>query len=98
MLSFITWTARPDLFILGNWEVRWYGLFFAIGFYLGLLMITKIFKSENIKESWADSLFIYVIVATIIGARLGHVFFYAWDYYSQHPWDIIKIWIGWLSG
>jgi len=97
MLSFITWTARPDLFILGNWEVRWYGLFFAIGFYLGLLMITKMFKSENIKESWADSLFIYVIVATIIGARLGHVFFYAWDYYSQHPWDIIKIWEGGLA-
>jgi prolipoprotein diacylglyceryl transferase len=95
--SFITWTARPDVFILGNWEVRWYGLFFAIGFYLGLLMITKIFASEKVKESWADSLFIYVIVATIIGARLGHVFFYAWDYYSQHPWDIIKIWEGGLA-
>ena len=97
MLSFITWTARPDIFILGNWEVRWYGLFFAIGFYVGLLMIGKIFKAEHVKESWADSLFIYVIIATIIGSRLGHVFFYAWDYYSQHPLEIFKIWEGGLA-
>ena len=97
MLSYITWTVRPDLFILGGWEVRWYGLFFAIGFYLGLLMMTKMFANEKVKESWADSLFIYVIVATVIGARLGHVFFYAWPYYSQHPWEIFKIWEGGLA-
>jgi len=97
MLSYITWTARPDIFILGGWEVRWYGLFFAIGFYVGLLMMTKMFASEKVKESWADSLFIYVIVATVIGARLGHVFFYAWDYYSQHLLEIFKIWEGGLA-
>jgi prolipoprotein diacylglyceryl transferase len=97
MLSFITWTAHPEIFILGNWEVRWYGLFFAVGFYVGLLMISKMFASEKVKESWADILFIYVIIATIIGARFGHVFFYAWDYYSQHLGDISKIWEGGLA-
>jgi len=97
MLSFITWTARPDIFILGGWEVRWYGLFCAIAFYVGLLMMTKMFKLEKVKEAWADSLFIYVIVATVIGARLGHVFFYAWDYYSQHLLEIFKIWEGGLA-
>lgn len=97
MLSYITWTARPDLFILGGWEVRWYGLFFAIGFYVGLVMMTKMFLKEKVKESWADTLFIYVIVATVIGARLGHVFFYAWPYYSQHPLEIFKIWEGGLA-
>ena len=97
MLSYITWTARPDIFILGGWEVRWYGLFFAIGFYLGLLMMTKMFANERVKEAWADTLFIYVIIATVIGARLGHVFFYAWPYYSQHPLEIFKIWEGGLA-
>jgi len=97
MLSYITWAARPEIFFLGNWEVRWYGLFFAIAFYIGLWIITKIFASEKVNETWADSLFIYVIIATIIGARLGHVFFYAWDYYSQHPADIFKIWEGGLA-
>jgi len=97
MLSYITWTARPDLFILGGWEVRWYGLFFAIGFYLGLVMMTKIFANEKVKDTWVDTLFIYVIAATVIGARLGHVFFYAWDYYSQHLLEILKIWEGGLA-
>jgi len=60
-------------------------------------MMTKMFAHEKVKESWADSLFIYVIVATVIGARLGHVFFYAWPYYSQHPWEILKIWEGGLA-
>jgi phosphatidylglycerol---prolipoprotein diacylglyceryl transferase len=97
MLTFITWTARPEIFFLGGWEVRWYGLFFAIGFYLGLVMITKMFEAEKAKDTWADVLFMYVIIATVIGARLGHVFFYAWDYYSQHLGDIFKIWEGGLA-
>ena len=39
----------------------------------------------------------FIIVGTVVGARLGHVFFYAWDYYSQHPWEIIKTWEGGLA-
>lgn len=97
MLNYITWTFKPEIFILGNWEVRWYGLLYAFAFYFGLVMVTKMFKWEKVKDSWADILFVYVIAAVIIGARLGHVFFYAWDYYSQNPWDILKIWEGGLS-
>ena len=97
MLSYITWTAHPEIFKLGPLEVRWYGMAFALGFYLGIVMITKMFASEKVKESWADSLFLYIIAATVIGARLGHVFFYAWDYYSQHLWEILKIWEGGLA-
>jgi prolipoprotein diacylglyceryl transferase len=44
-----------------------------------------------------DSLLVYVILATIIGARLGHVFFYDWDYYKNHLGDIIKVWEGGLA-
>ena len=43
------------------------------------------------------SLFFYVIVATVVGARLGHVFFYDWDYYSRHLSEIPKIWEGGLA-
>ena len=52
-------------------------------------------RNENLK--WLDSLFFYLIVATVIGARLGHVFFYGWDYYSQHPGRNIKVWHGGLA-
>jgi prolipoprotein diacylglyceryl transferase len=55
------------------------------------------FKHENIDLKWLESLFIYLIVATIIGARLGHVLFYGWDYYSQHPIEILYVWQGGLA-
>lgn len=97
LTSFITWTARPDILLTDSWEIRWYGLFFAIGFYLGYLMANKMIVKDKGKESWADSLFIYVIVATVVGARLGHCFFYGWDYYSNHLFEIFKIWEGGLA-
>jgi len=97
ILDSITWTASPNLFSFGSITVRWYGLMFAIGFLVGYEIVYRIFRHEGAKENWVGSLFIYVVVATIVGARLGHVFFYDWDYYSQHLGDIPKIWEGGLA-
>lgn len=97
ILDSITWTASPNLFSFGSITVRWYGLMFAIGFLVGYEIVYRIFRHEGARESWVGSLFIYVVVATIVGARLGHVFFYDWDYYSQHLGDIPKIWEGGLA-
>ncbi len=95
--DFITWTFDPD-FITKPITIRWYGMMFAIGFIFGVWLISKMFKHEGEKSSWADTLFIYVVICTIVGARLGHVFFYAWDeYYSKHLLDIFKIWEGGLA-
>ncbi|MBR1551272.1 MAG: prolipoprotein diacylglyceryl transferase [Muribaculaceae bacterium] len=96
MLDFITWTASPNLYS-GFLTVRWYGLMFAIGFLFGYEVVYRIFKHEGAPEKWVGTLFIYVVVATIVGARLGHVFFYAWDYYSQHLTEIPKVWEGGLA-
>ena len=97
MTGFITWTANPVLFQLGFFAVRWYSLMFLIGFSIGYYIIYKMFKHEGARQEWIDKLLIYVAIATIVGSRLGHVFFYQWDYYSQHPLDIIKIWEGGLA-
>ena len=97
MTGFITWTANPVLFQLGFFAVRWYSLMFLIGFTIGYYIIYKMFKHEGARQEWIDKLLIYVAIATIVGSRLGHVFFYQWDYYSQHPLDIIKIWEGGLA-
>jgi phosphatidylglycerol---prolipoprotein diacylglyceryl transferase len=97
ILSFIHWNVSPEIFSLGPVHVRWYGLLFAIGFLFGYNQGEKMFKSENIDLKWLESLFIYLIVATIIGARLGHVFFYGWDYYSHHPIEILYVWQGGLA-
>ena len=96
MVNFITWTANPN-FIDSFITIRWYGLAFAIGFWVGYEIVSRIFKHEGVPERWLGSLLIYVIVGTVIGSRLGHVFFYDWAYYSQHPEDIIKIWEGGLA-
>jgi prolipoprotein diacylglyceryl transferase len=97
LLVFIHWNASPEIFHLGSLSVRWYGLFFATGFLFGYYLVEQMFKYEKLELKWLESLFVYMIVATIIGARLGHVIFYGWDYYSRNPLEIIKVWHGGLA-
>lgn len=97
MLDVIYWNANPVFFSLGPISVRWYGLMFAIGFTLGYWIVAKMFKHEGAPERWLGILLGYIVVATIVGSRLGHVFFYEWGYYSKHPIEIFKIWQGGLA-
>jgi phosphatidylglycerol---prolipoprotein diacylglyceryl transferase len=97
ILGFIHWSANPDIFHIGNLSIRWYGLLFASGLLIGYYIGEWMLKSEGVQPKWIESLFFYIIIATIVGARLGHVFFYGWDYYSQNPADIIKVWHGGLA-
>ncbi|MEN8137884.1 MAG: prolipoprotein diacylglyceryl transferase [Bacteroidota bacterium] len=92
----IVWDV-PKGIEIGNFEIRYYSLMFALAYILGYQIMKKIFIDEKIKQEYLDSLFMYSMISMIIGARLGHVFFYDWDYYSQHPGEIIKIWHGGLA-
>lgn len=92
----ITWDMSKGL-DLGFFTLRYYSLLFALGFVLGYLIMQKIFKKEGIPNEKLDTLLTYVVIATVVGARLGHVFFYQWDYYSAHPAEIFKIWEGGLA-
>ena len=87
----------PDGLTVGTIAVRWYGLMFLVGFIIGYRIVWHMFRHEGAPESWLPTLLIYVAVATIVGARLGHVFFYEWDYYSAHPDKIIAFWEGGLA-
>ncbi len=97
ILIAIRWNASPEIVTIGPLTLRWYGLLFALGFLLGLFMVRKMFKAENAPEEWLDKAFVYVVVGAVIGARLGHVFFYDWDYYSRHLLEIPQIWKGGLA-
>lgn len=97
MLGFITWDVTPDILRLGPLVIRWYSLMFVIGFFAGYKIVARMFRHEGAPEKWLSVLLCYLIIGTAVGARLGHVFFYAWDYYSAHPADIIKIWEGGLA-
>lgn len=86
---FVNWDVSPEIFTVAGIPVRYYGLLFALAFILGYKVEERMFKSEGLPQLWLDKLWIYVAVATIIGARLGHCIFYDWAYYSRHPLEII---------
>lgn len=97
MLGFISWNPDPVLFSFGPFAVRWYGLMFVAGFFIGYQIVAAMFKHEGAPEKWLGTLLTYLVVCTILGARLGHVFFYEWGYYSAHPSEILKVWNGGLA-
>jgi prolipoprotein diacylglyceryl transferase len=97
MLNVITWTADPEFIHLGLLNIRWYGLAFALGFAIGYMTVARMWKNEKLPQEWIDSLLIYTVLGTVIGARLGHCLFYDPGYYLSHPLDILKIWEGGLA-
>lgn len=78
ILDYITWNADPILIHFGDGGIRWYGLLWAVGIYLCYLIQLRLYKNEGCPEDWTDKLFIYMTLGVIIGARLGHCWFYEW--------------------
>ena len=93
----IVWNVDPVAFSLGPVSVRWYGLLYATGFLLAITLLAKMFKSEGCPDDWADKYFIYMVIAVVVGSRLGHVFFYDWAYYKNHLLEIFQVWKGGLA-
>jgi prolipoprotein diacylglyceryl transferase len=93
----IHWSIDPVLIHLGPAQVRWYGLLFLAGFYLGHYYLQKVCRWEKKPPEAMDSLLIYAILGTTLGARFAHCIFYEWDYYSQHLLEIPMIWKGGLA-
>jgi phosphatidylglycerol---prolipoprotein diacylglyceryl transferase len=91
------WNMDPEIFNLGRFQPRWYGLFFALGFFLGYEIMARFYRKEGRSLHDLSDLLLYLILGTIIGARLGHVFLYQPEYYLAHPWEILIIWQGGLA-
>jgi phosphatidylglycerol:prolipoprotein diacylglycerol transferase len=96
-LLIVPWDVNPEIFRIGSFAVRWYGLLFASSFLFGYIIMSKIFKNENLSDAMLDRLTIYMAVGTIVGARLGHCLFYEPGFYLSHPLEILKIWRGGLA-
>lgn len=104
ILEFLIWSPDPDIFkiplsLIGleDRPVRWYGLLFAGGFILSQQVLIHIFKKEGKPEKTVEKLTVYMVIAVIVGARLGHCLFYNPGYYLSNPIEIIKIWEGGLA-
>lgn len=88
LLSYIIWNGSPEIFTAGSFELRWYGLFFALGFLVSQQILYYIYRKEGKPESDVDTLTIYMVIATIVGARLGHVIFYQPEIIWEEPLSI----------
>ena len=97
MIAYIHWNVSPEIFSLGPFTIRWYGFLFASGFLIGYYLMQGIYKREQKPLAHLDTLLWYLILGTVIGARLGHCLFYEPAYYLANPLEILKIWEGGLA-
>jgi len=81
----IDWNPNPEIFKILEFPVRYYGLFFAMAFLAGFQVMTYIFKKEGRPVEQADQLLLYAMIATVIGARMGHYFFYEFPLLQADP-------------
>ncbi len=96
---FINWNPKPEIFTIPgiDWSVRWYGLTWALAFIGCHFFMNRIFRKEGRTDKQLDTLTLYIVVGTILGARIGHCLFYGWDYYSNNLLEIFKVWEGGLA-
>lgn len=108
MILGIDWNVSSEL--IEGWSTpNKYGLLFVSGIIIGFFVIKRMFKQENIQEEILDKLLLYMVIATVVGARLGHVLFYGPYFdglnanglmergYFSHPLDILKVYEGGLA-
>lgn len=88
-MSFIAIVWDPPLGIdLGFFTLRYYSLMYLIAFVLGWYIMKYIYKKEQVDLEKLDPLFIYTVLATLIGARLGHVIFYQSELFTEDPLSV----------
>ena len=80
----IDWAPNEVFLNLGPLTIYWYSVMFIIAFSLGYYIVQKIYINDNKPVELVEPLFIYVVFGTLIGARLGEVFFYNWDYFQNN--------------
>ena len=112
LLNYIRWNPSPEIFTIPgiDWPVRWYGLTWALAFIASHFFMNRIYKAEGRSEKELDTLTLYIILGTIIGARLGHCLFYGpWfdevnaegivinEGYISHPLNMLKVYEGGLA-
>lgn len=97
MYSFILWNVSPEIFSIMGFPLVWYGLLFATAFLIGMQLMTWMYKKEGRNPREIESLIIYILIGTVVGARLGHCFFYEPAYFLAHPIEVLYIRDGGLA-
>lgn len=99
LLNFINWNVDPVLIHLGSFGIRYYSFGFLFAFLFGYLILNKMFAREKVEIKYLDSLFVWMFVAVLVGARLGHCLFYEPDYFlTAEHWPEIVLPINLATG
>ena len=86
---YLRWDISPEIFRIGGFALRYYSIGFLLAFAASYFIMAYILRRENRDPLILDRLLVYVVLGTLIGARLGHCFFYEFDYYRHRPWEIV---------
>lgn len=89
IISYLIWNGNPEIFAFGSFALRWYGLLFALGFLISQQVLYYMYRKEGKPEKDVETLTIYMVVATVLGARLGHVIFYQPEMLWTNPLAVI---------
>lgn len=93
----IHWNFDPIALQIGQVSLRWYGLLFVGGFFIGQRILARMFRNEGVPELKADALLMYALIGAVLGARIVHCLFYEPGYYLSNPLAILRIWEGGLA-
>ncbi|MCR4659579.1 MAG: prolipoprotein diacylglyceryl transferase [Bacteroidales bacterium] len=87
---FINWNVDPIMFQIGSYGLRWYSMGFLCAFLFGYFILSRMFAKEKVEAKLLDALVVYIFLAVLIGARLGHCLFYEPDYFctAEHWLEI----------
>ena len=104
ILNSVVWDVNPYIFtfpenfpLLGGRPVAWYGLLWAMVFVVGYYVMRKVYRKEGLGDELLDKLTMYMLIASVVGARLGHCLFYEPEYYLSNPIKFLYIWEGGLA-
>lgn len=97
MQEYFIWNANPIFLDFGSLQIYWYGLIFATSFFVGSQILAWMYKREDLDSKNIDTLFFYVIIGSVVGARLVHCFFYEPSYFLENPMEIVAVWKGGLA-
>ncbi len=89
MLLSVIWNPDITAFSIGDFDVRWYSLFWCIGLLAAYFVVYKLYKAQGIGEEKFEPLFLYAFIGILVGARLGHCLLYEPGYFLSHPIEML---------
>src|SRR3989338_751426 len=89
----------PVLLSIGPLQIRYYGLFWLIGFVMGYFLLIHLAKRKELSITKDDisDLLLYIIIGTVLGARIFYILIYNLPFYLSNPLEMLAVWHGGLA-